>query len=626
MSRAPSPSDDTALSRVLAGRYRLIRLVGHGGMGSVYEATHVHTEKRVAVKLLSPQLSKDLKLVARFRREAMAASRLEHENCVHVDDFGEDNDGTFYIAMELIDGHGLADELRKSGPMPPDRVARIAVQLLKALDAAHSAGVLHRDLKPQNVMLTQKPQKADLVKVVDFGIAKLTTNTPEEQAALTVPGTIFGTPEYMSPEQARGETLDVRSDLYSAAVVLWHMMLGRSPFRGTSVRETLMKVFADEPPLPSRERPGVQIPAGFEQVLLKAMAKKKEDRYPDAASFLEALRPYVGGVHPEVPRRPLQGIPKDGSPPPATLDDARSVTQAIPESELPPLAASASAVRPDAVTAPSRPAPRAADGNPPTPATPHPQGGATPADATRFGAVATPGGGLQLPPPKLDPHGAMGKTKVLPLDAVKTLPQGMSAAPLPASASGPGIGTSSGLKSERVTEPMVLPRRRKKLSTAALVVVIISAIGAALLAAAVVTVLYLVSEGAFDKKEPPKVVEVGQKDVLTDHDHKIEKDKLDKELTEVPVDPIARDAALDRADAALKAGDIAGARIAYEDAVTADPAAPKALIGLGTTALQQKDYAASVTAFEKAMALDADYARKLAAMHARAKKLRDESK
>lgn len=188
------------IGTVLAGRYQLTRVLGTGGMGAVYEAKHSTTGKRVAIKLLAPHLSKDLKLVARFRREAMAASRLLHENCVQIDDFGEDGDGTFYIAMELIDGRGLGDELRATGAMAPARVAKIGVQLLKALDAAHVGGVLHRDLKPQNVMLTTKPGRPDMVKVVDFGIAKITSNEPGDQQALTIPGTIFGTPEYMSPE------------------------------------------------------------------------------------------------------------------------------------------------------------------------------------------------------------------------------------------------------------------------------------------------------------------------------------------------------------------------------------------------------------------------------------------
>jgi serine/threonine-protein kinase len=324
-------------------------------MGSVYEAVHQTTGKRLAVKVLAPHLSSDLKLVTRFRREAIAASRLTHENCVHVHDFGEDKDGTFYIAMELVTGRGLADELRASGPMSTERVARIGVQLLGALDAAHTAGVLHRDLKPQNVMLMQKPNRPDIVKVVDFGIAKLTTNDPRDQAMLTVPGAVFGTPEYMSPEQARGEVLDARSDLYSAAVVLLHLLLGRSPFRGDSVRETLLKVFANEPPLIRVERPNLVLPEGFEAVLRKALAKPRDERWSDAASFAVALAPFVAGATVLPVSLPvLPGLPVDGGPPPETLSGAEPAARSSPVAASPvaasPVAASPVAASPVAAS------------------------------------------------------------------------------------------------------------------------------------------------------------------------------------------------------------------------------------------------------------------------------------
>jgi len=307
---------DPLLGRTISGKYRLQRCVGRGGMGAVYESRHIYTEQRVAVKILAAHLSRDLKLVARFRREAMATSRLRHENCVGVHDFGEDEGGIFFIAMEFVDGHGIGDELRAVGPMPVGRVVRIAVQLLSALEAAHGAGILHRDLKPQNIMLTQKVGRPDFVKVVDFGIAKFIDNSPADQAALTLPGTIFGTPEYMSPEQARGEVLDARSDLYSSAVVIWHMLLGRSPFRGKTVRETLMNVFRDDPPSPRAERPDDDIPEELEKALRRALEKEAADRYQTAEEFKAALAPYAerllllssGGG-------PLPGLAPDGSAP-----------------------------------------------------------------------------------------------------------------------------------------------------------------------------------------------------------------------------------------------------------------------------------------------------------------------
>ena len=318
---------DPYLGRVIAQRYRLARCVGRGGMGAVYEATHVQTEKRVAVKILAPRLSRDLKLITRFRREAMAASRLDHESCVAVYDFGEDTDGTFYITMEYVDGTGLGQDIKRHGPMSAERCVHVGIQLLSALDAAHASGILHRDLKPQNIMLTRLAGRDDVVKVVDFGIAKFIDNTPEDQVALTIPGTIFGTPEYMSPEQARGETLDARSDVYSAAVVLWHCLLGRSPFRGKTVRETLTKVFSDEPPSPTAERPGVDIPTALTDALLAALIKDRAKRTQDAATFLAELQRLSTKSAPlSAPPQyaPTPGILPDGSAPETLADDEHS--------------------------------------------------------------------------------------------------------------------------------------------------------------------------------------------------------------------------------------------------------------------------------------------------------------
>jgi serine/threonine protein kinase len=318
---------DPYLGRVIAQRYRLARCVGRGGMGAVYDAQHVQTEKRVAVKILAPRLSRDLKLITRFRREAMAASRLDHENCVAVYDFGEDTDGTFYITMEYVDGVGLGQDIKKNGPMTAERCVHVAVQLLSALDAAHASGILHRDLKPQNIMLTRVAGRDDVVKVVDFGIAKFIDNSPEDQVALTIPGTIFGTPEYMSPEQARGESLDARSDVYSAAVVLWHCLLGRSPFRGKTVRETLTKVFSDDPPSPTAERPGAEIPAALLSALSGALAKERDRRTPDAATFLAEMQRLGTRSVPLGPPQqfaPTPGILPDGTAPETLADDEHS--------------------------------------------------------------------------------------------------------------------------------------------------------------------------------------------------------------------------------------------------------------------------------------------------------------
>ncbi|MCC7074647.1 MAG: serine/threonine protein kinase [Deltaproteobacteria bacterium] len=561
-ANAPEPSN---VGRTLAGRYRLTRLLGTGGMGSVYEAIHVHTDKRVAVKLLSSGLSKDLKLVARFRREAMAASRLEHENCVHVDDFGEDADGTFFIVMELIEGHGLADELRKSGPMPPARVAHIAVQLLKALDAAHAAGVLHRDLKPQNVMLTAKPGRSDIVKVVDFGIAKITTNSPEDQGALTVPGTIFGTPEYMSPEQARGETLDARSDLYSAAVVLWHMLLGRSPFRGASVRETLLKVFSDEPPaLTEAAEPP---PPRFEAALRKAMAKRKEDRFVDAMSYIEALAPFVDPHLHDLRRRAQPGLPSDGSPPPATIDDQRSATRPVSDAELPPLAG--------------------------------PEGG---------GGLATlvlPEAELPSPMPKKGvPAGTPvdKSTRVLTLETL--MKQGSGAG---ARASAPPAAPEAAA----VTSPARAPAGR----TSAGARLVIVGTAAALVVVVVGSALVARSLAKRGTEEP----EQAQRDAGTTS--AADAGPAPPQPSPSAPDPVARDAAFARAEAALASDDVAGAKAAFEAAWGADPGSAKAMQGLATTAMRLADHKRAAEVLEQLMAVDEKSRRAFAPLYQRERQL-----
>jgi serine/threonine protein kinase len=592
------------IGTVLAGRYRITRVLGTGGMGAVYEAVHATTGKRVAVKLLAPHLSKDLKLVARFRREAMAASRLEHENCVQVDDFGEDGDGTFYIAMELIDGRGLGDELRANGAMSAARVANIGVQLLKALDAAHIGGVLHRDLKPQNVMLTSKPGRPDIVKVVDFGIAKITSNDPGDQQALTIPGTIFGTPEYMSPEQARGETLDARSDLYSASVVLWHLLLGRSPFRGTSVRETLLKVFSEQAPSPLAERSGLMLPAGLEDVLRRGLAKDREQRWSDAASYAAALAPFVEGGPVDLPPRPQPGLRTDGSAPPPTIDAFPAVSRVrdtvpLPQAPMAAALAFAPTAPSSAVPAPP-PAARGVVSPSLAPLPPLPSPAVPPSSRV---VIAAPTGAAPLPPPPLIPPGAPKTAKVVTLESVKQA----QTAPSPAA----------------VVEA---PRpRRQRISPAALVVII----GGLLLLIGFVVVVTLVLAGEILPQRQAANAAVAQLSTAPAEIAPVavsEPGTLQASLARtMPLDPLARDAALGRAERAVGEGRRADARVAYEEAVAADPVAPAALIGLGTLAMQQRDWAVARDCFEKLIAIDRTYRKQFGPMYARAKRFADEA-
>src|SRR5215831_5501428 len=220
---------DPLPGRVIAGNFRIDKLIGSGAMGNVYKAEQLSLSKPVALKVLHAHLMSDEKLVMRFKREAKSASLLNHPNSIQIIDSGQDQDGTLYIAMELLAGRDLAQVLRDEFPLPLPRILRIMSQVLEALDEAHAQGIVHRDLKPSNIMLIERRGEKDFVKVCDFGIAKAITSDGKDedrQAMLTIQGLVCGTPEYMAPEQARSEPIDGRVDLYAAAVILYQLVTG----------------------------------------------------------------------------------------------------------------------------------------------------------------------------------------------------------------------------------------------------------------------------------------------------------------------------------------------------------------------------------------------------------------
>ena len=255
--------------RVLSGRYELSQLVARGGMAEVHRARDHLLDRPVAVKILFPELSVDRSFVERFRREAQAAANLSHPNIVPVFDWGEDG-GTYFIVMELVDGRALSSILRGAGPLHPDRAAEIASDVASALAYAHRHGVIHCDVKPGNVLITDE----GVVKVTDFGIARA-LNTEE---SLTQTGAVMGTATYFSPEQAEGMGVDARSDIYSLGVVLFEMVTGRPPFLGDTPVAVASKHVREHPPTPREINPAV--PPDLEAVILKCMAKSPEHRYP----------------------------------------------------------------------------------------------------------------------------------------------------------------------------------------------------------------------------------------------------------------------------------------------------------------------------------------------------------
>jgi serine/threonine-protein kinase len=284
------PTEALAAGRVIAGNFRVERLLGEGAMGQVYLAEQLSLGKKVAIKVLHRHLARDPALAKRFQREAKSASQLNHTNSIQIIDFGQDADGALFIAMELLDGRDLGKLIRTDFPLPLARVVRIMGQVFGALDEAHVHGVIHRDLKPENVMVTDRRGEPDFVKVCDFGIAKIQdpkSDAPESM--VTMAGVVCGTPEYMSPEQARGETLDGRTDLYSAAVMLYQMATGELPFTAGSALGVVTKHLTDAPAPPRRRRPDLAIHPAFEALILRGLEKDRARRPASALDFKREL-------------------------------------------------------------------------------------------------------------------------------------------------------------------------------------------------------------------------------------------------------------------------------------------------------------------------------------------------
>ena len=280
------------LGRTIAAKFKIERLLGAGAMGEVYVAEHLSLGKRVVIKVLHAHLAGDSGIAHRFHREARAASLLDHPNCIHVTDFGED-DGLLYIAMELLSGRDLLKVIKADHPLPTARIVRLMAQVLGALDEAHDKGVFHRDLKPENVMVSDLRGQSDFVKVCDFGIAKITSDRDASASAITAIGVVCGTPEYMSPEQARGEELDGRSDLYAVACMLYQMVVGDVPFRAGSALGVVTRQLLDTPEPPSKKRPELSIEPALEALILRNLAKDRNQRHASAAEMKAALEAIV---------------------------------------------------------------------------------------------------------------------------------------------------------------------------------------------------------------------------------------------------------------------------------------------------------------------------------------------
>src|SRR5215212_3384562 len=273
---------DSLVGTTLAGKYRIDARLNEGGMGTVYRGCHVLMDKTVAIKVLRPSLAADEKIVARFSREARAASRISHPNALSVTDFGEDDNGTVFLVMEFLSGRTLKQVIRDEGPLPLPRIVEITRQVGDALAAAHAQGVVHRDLKSDNIMLLDMTSAGDYAKVLDFGIAKINEPDGEFDGGLTAPNLVIGTPQYMSPEQCSQDSdIDARSDIYSLGVILFEMLIGHVPFSGDSATIVMMKHLQEPVPSVLEERPDVPPPVG--RVVARAMAKVPDNRYQNVS-------------------------------------------------------------------------------------------------------------------------------------------------------------------------------------------------------------------------------------------------------------------------------------------------------------------------------------------------------
>ena len=273
-----------AKQRVLGNRYEIQQVLGEGGMAKVFLGTDRVLSRTVAVKVLAPQYAEDQQFVARFRREAQAAAALNHPNIVSVFDTGS-NGNVHYIVMEYVEGKTLQETLREESRLTPERSIEIGEAVARALSAAHAKGLVHRDIKPGNIMITREGQ----VKVMDFGIARATTSDTVTQTAA-----VLGTAAYLSPEQAQGETVDHRSDIYSLGVVLYEMLTGRQPFTGESPVSIAYRHVTEDPVPPSRLNPDV--PEALDAIVMKAMAKSPDDRYQTAQELIDDLRRAAEGM------------------------------------------------------------------------------------------------------------------------------------------------------------------------------------------------------------------------------------------------------------------------------------------------------------------------------------------
>jgi serine/threonine-protein kinase len=297
---------------MIAGRYRLLDQLGQGGMGAVFRAEQLSLKRTVAVKLLRPDITADPTLLRRFHAEAEVVAKLSHPNTVNIYDFGHDADGTLFIAMELIDGRSLRSVIQREAPLALPRALAIAAQVAASLADAHAHAIVHRDLKPDNVMLADRGRERDVVRVLDFGIAKLRDDARATRAAMTQQGDMLGTPQYMAPEQIRADAIDGRTDVYALGCLLYEMVTGRLPHEAATVLAMLSKHLIEPPVAPTQRRPDLGLPPAIDALILGAMAKDPAAR----PATMEVVGEQIAALRASLPAGPHGGANASGALPP----------------------------------------------------------------------------------------------------------------------------------------------------------------------------------------------------------------------------------------------------------------------------------------------------------------------
>jgi serine/threonine-protein kinase len=328
---APSSRDtDQYLGCTIDNRYKVEALLGEGGMGVVYQCRHKIIDKKVAMKILRGELAREKEVTDRFLIEAKAASAIGNEHVIDISDFGQLPDGAAYFVMEFLDGQPLSSVLAGNTAIPATRIVHVGLQLAKGLAAAHKAGIVHRDLKPDNIFLITRANDSDFVKVLDFGIAKVSSAAT---GRLTQAGSVFGTPHYMSPEQAAGAPVDHRGDIYAMGVILYEMATGRLPFEADNFMAILTQHIYKQPAALRSITPNV--PAGLEAIILKCLSKRPEQRYQSMEEFAADLQRFGSGTTPNavsemVARSGGFSVPADFWKQPASGQEALPLTKRWP--------------------------------------------------------------------------------------------------------------------------------------------------------------------------------------------------------------------------------------------------------------------------------------------------------